>query len=264
MGARAPGKDTVMVTSRTNGSRKQQIGFTLIELMVVISIISMLAAIMFPAFSAARAKARSTVCLSNIKQLGMALLLYADDYDEGFAPFDYKIDDEHWQYWYGLQTGTWPDFKYDLTKGLLEEYKHNVAIMHCPGFDPTHPMYGRGLGYGYNIMIGGNSLMNRKPSRLAQLQRPSDTIVFADAALHYDPASWDWPPKIVFDTWESTMIVPPSILQSWGYPSMEYRFHDPRHFNRANVFFADGHAKSVHRTELDGSEDMWNITNYTN
>ena len=57
-------------------------GFTLIELLVVIAIIAILAAILFPVFAKAREKARQTSCLSNLKQLGLSFLMYAQDYDE--------------------------------------------------------------------------------------------------------------------------------------------------------------------------------------
>src|SRR5438874_11844643 len=62
--------------------QRQRRGFTLIELLVVIAIIAILAAILFPVFALAREKARSAVCLSNCKQIGTALTLYAQDYDE--------------------------------------------------------------------------------------------------------------------------------------------------------------------------------------
>ena len=64
-------------------------GFTLIELLVVIAIIAILAAILFPVFAQARAKARQGVCLSNLKQLGVASMMYIQDYDETFPPTDY-------------------------------------------------------------------------------------------------------------------------------------------------------------------------------
>jgi len=59
-------------------------GFTLIELLVVIAIIAILAAILFPVFARAREKAKQTSCLSNMKQMGVALMMYAQDYDERF------------------------------------------------------------------------------------------------------------------------------------------------------------------------------------
>src|ERR1039457_177504 len=66
---------------------KRSPGFTLIELLVVIAIIAILAAILFPVFSRARAKALQTTCLSNIKQLGLGLMMYCSDYDQITPPW---------------------------------------------------------------------------------------------------------------------------------------------------------------------------------
>src|SRR5690348_13024616 len=62
-------------------------GFTLIELLTVISIIAVLAAILFPVFGQAREMARGTACLSNIKNIGTAVVMYAQDYDETVVPW---------------------------------------------------------------------------------------------------------------------------------------------------------------------------------
>jgi len=66
--------------------RHRRAGFTLIELLVVIAIIAILAAILFPVFAQAREKARATTCVSNCKQMGLAMMMYSQDYDEAFAP----------------------------------------------------------------------------------------------------------------------------------------------------------------------------------
>jgi len=94
--------------------RKTRSGFTLIELLVVIAIIAILAAILFPVFARAREKARETSCSSQLRQLGLALHMYAQDYDEMF-PFDAYIGNPHPM----LVTGLYP-------------YVKNRNLFYCP------------------------------------------------------------------------------------------------------------------------------------
>src|SRR2546423_465964 len=72
------------ITQRRRLVRTRQRGFTLIELLVVIAIIAILAAILFPVFAQARESARKASCQSNQKQIGLAIMMYAQDYDELF------------------------------------------------------------------------------------------------------------------------------------------------------------------------------------
>jgi len=93
---------------------KRTTAFTLIELLVVIAIIAILAAILFPVFARAREKARETACASQLRQLGLGLHMYAQDYDEQF-PFDSYMGNPHPM----LCTGLWP-------------YVKNRNLFYCP------------------------------------------------------------------------------------------------------------------------------------
>jgi len=105
--------------------RGKRSGFTLIELLVVIAIIAILAAILFPVFAQAREKARSTTCLSNMKQLGTATTMYIQDYD-GAYPLA----------WYGDA----PAYGFDCA---LLPYVKNLGVFDCPS-NKTTPRWWRG------------------------------------------------------------------------------------------------------------------------
>src|SRR5207244_1598792 len=87
---------------------RERSGFTLIELLVVIAVIALLAAILFPVFAQAREKARQASCLSNCKQIGAAIMMYAQDYDESVLPYQVvkirglPFESTSWGVWTGL------------------------------------------------------------------------------------------------------------------------------------------------------------------
>src|SRR5579871_1108709 len=96
---------------------KRRYGFTLIELLVVIAIIAILAAILFPVFAQAREKARQTVCLSNLKELTMANLMYVQDYDDSFCNEGVPGPTDGWGWQMTWQFETQPYIKnYDINR----------------------------------------------------------------------------------------------------------------------------------------------------
>jgi prepilin-type N-terminal cleavage/methylation domain-containing protein len=82
-----------------------RVGFTLIELLVVVAIIAILAAMLLAALQNARASAKASLCLSNLKQVAHALQLYAQDSNDTFPPFHHSglTQDSHWQYLVGAK-----------------------------------------------------------------------------------------------------------------------------------------------------------------
>ena len=164
----------------------KRLGFTLIELLVVIAIIAILAAILFPVFAKAREKARQASCLSNIKQLSLGFLQYAQDYDEVMclALMDPGAAGTPGNVWGNRRY--WPE--------LMEPYLKNRQILLCSS--DSSPWYSGGGGavaplmyfsYGYNL----NYLLNESSPSLGCVglagrplsiqQRPAEKILVCDS-----------------------------------------------------------------------------------
>ena len=210
-------------------------GFTLIELLVVIAIIAILAAILFPVFARARENARRASCMSNLKQMGLALMQYTQDYDELLPLNSY--------------TGTNPPNGDDWGYGgsifwmqMLYPYHKSKQVFFCPsssGSAATTPLWGH---YGANALILRGAAEG--PLALSSLDSPALTYVTMDAGTY------------AFNPWDSTnaWFVPGgrSYLPGLGEAGVsdanieaafKADFNSGRHFGGVNMAFGDGHVK---------------------
>lgn len=219
--------------------------FTLIELLVVIAIISILAAILFPVFAQAREKARQTGCLSNMKQIGTAALMYAQDYDERVP--------RNWYGEMGFEATTAPGDTPERYKWMdvLQPYVKNTQIFTCSSasalvYVPRTTLKGGQTtikygSYAYNRAYGGFDLdTDTTPAgkSLAQFALPSETVWFAET-VGGGPYDFDfrWPDVA------SNPLVTSTSPRKLALGPAEYVIE--RHQGRTNVLWCDGHVKSA-------------------
>jgi prepilin-type N-terminal cleavage/methylation domain-containing protein/prepilin-type processing-associated H-X9-DG protein len=177
-------------------------GFTLIELLVVIAIIAILAAILFPVFAQARQKARMTSCLSNLKQMGTALMMYVQDYDGMLTP---HLD----RYPSGTPR---PDTNTSVIGNRLKEawmpYLKNEGVYRCPAdtnlaLYPTKWATGE-TSYWYNPWVGPTGKSSVRADQTPFPSQPGDLtrcVLISDRWLASHSGTTDmtkWVLNVVF------------------------------------------------------------------
>lgn len=205
----------------------RKLGFTLIELLVVIAIIAIIAAILFPVFAQAREKARQITCVSNLKQIGLAIIQYTQDYDEMLPPRA------------NTYPGNW--------KNLVNAYAKATGVFACPSnqeaqetdFDASGIPPSYSLNTDENCgdpidqpFLDPNPAPSHQTVSIASLAQPSSTI------------------GVVEDTGPTSDFRITSGSGYWSSPPGEYNYFNgllmfAGHNDVANFAFMDGHVKGM-------------------
>lgn len=222
-------------------------GFTLIELLVVIAIIAILAAILFPVFARAREKARAASCLSNAKQLGLAIMQYVQDYDETYPQAFLRNVPSPWH----SSLAFWPNIVYP--------YVNNYQVFVCPdGYASTRDRayYGH---YGANRNLVVPCDYGLPAVSMADVKEPASVIMTLDAGGYIVNYSYITNPTGAFWYIPGTAFgrdpasLSPYPLTDW----MARDFESGRHNEGVNITYADGHAKWQSSISLMDHPEYW-------
>ena len=235
--------------------RRSRAAFTLVELLVVIAVMAVLMGVLMPVLSTARGQAKSLVCRSNLRQLVIAALGYADENSGFMVPAASDMwDDSGSHRWHGMRTDLNEPF--EVSGSPLRAYLVDAQVKSCPNHvkflsgQAWNANYEQGGGgYGYNMTYLGSRLwdpkffenMNERYERttsLNEIGQPSQTLMFSDAAMSMDgdnlvEYSFAEPP---FFCWQGTVFE--ADLMS---PSIHFR-----HRGLASVGWSDGHVDRRH------------------
>ncbi|MBQ7256239.1 MAG: DUF1559 domain-containing protein [Abditibacteriota bacterium] len=239
-------------------------GFTLIELLVVIAIIAILAAILFPVFAQAREKARAANCLSNMKQIGTATMLYVDDYDETYPPSNGS----------GYNGWAIKVLPYAGNKGQAGTWSHST-IFKCPSDDGFAAWMQQNGHIGRNSYCGNvyifresgmcQFILDGDTSEAvitnAEIANPAETILVAETWRY----GWG---TLNYIAYGDTCFPPINPYQTYllAFGNQRSELNDPAckamkgyHNGMDNWTFADGHAKAMKPEATTTPINMWPI-----
>jgi prepilin-type N-terminal cleavage/methylation domain-containing protein/prepilin-type processing-associated H-X9-DG protein len=237
-------------------------GFTLVELLVVISTLALLLALLMPALAVARSRAYSLVCRANVRQLVLANIGYSTENDGFYVPAARDLWDNAGRHrWHGVRDSLGEPF--DPSRGPLVGYLAEGRIKECParvGFVRSpdwNTSFEQGSGgYGYNMLYLGSRLWDarlngsqgfqqayRRTTGSGEVASPGRTLMFADTAMANDSTSLI----------EYSFAEPPFTVFG-GQVMTDFRMSPSIHFRHgglANVGWADGHTGAEPIAELD-------------
>ena len=205
--------------------------FTLLEILIVIAIISIVCAIIFPIFKTAKINAYKTQSLSNIKQLGMAWKMYAEDNDEMMMRFWHN--DKHW----------FGDEKSSILNGYV-----NLKLLKDPGlkfYNIINPNYWTGYGYNGIYLSCCDENYEIKDVNYSEINDPANTAVFSTTAGLFTVNKQE-------NLYPMSLIYPPS----YRFPTIHGRFNE-----KAPILWADLHAsiKSISYFHLSNKYKILNL-----